>query len=185
MGIGQLTRIIRRLFEFDGGVVARQAIEDDRAFVAYHIVDLAAGSTANIALTNPTTDRSIDITGIDYTAVFDGQFSIYDTFSTVPSGGTTLSPDSLLVDTTGTQTDTAMTVVSNATFTSDGDPHFARPTTATGQGNDPATSRGTFADPIVEPGRSVAIELDNQDSAGGIAAIGVKYAELDRVPSRR
>jgi len=116
--------------------------------------------------------------------VFDGDFTIYDSFSSAPSGGAALSPDSLLLDENGAQTDTAMTVVSDATFTADGDPHFSRPTTASGTGNDPAGSGGTFADPIIEPGRSNVIELANTNSSSGRASIGVQFAELDRVPSR-
>ena len=184
MGIGQLTRIARNLFRYDQRLLKHEAIEHDRAFVTYYVTDLGAGSTANIAITNETADTSVDITGIDYTAVFDGDFTIYDSFTTAPSDGTALSPDSLLLDENGSQTDTAMTVVSDATFTSDGDPHFSRPTTASGVGNDASGSGGTFADTIIEPGRSLVVELSNTNSSSGMAAIGVEFAELDRVPSR-
>jgi len=184
MGIGQLTRIARNLFRFDVELIKQEAIEQDRAFVTYYVVDLAAGATANIAITNPTSDRSVEVLAIDYTTLFDGDFTIYDSFSSAPSGGTALSPDSLLLDENGAQTDTAMTVVSDATFTADGDPHFSRPTFASGVGDDPIGTGGAFADPVIEPGRSIVVELANTNSSAGMAAIGIEYAELDRFPSR-
>jgi len=56
MGIGQLTRIARNLFRFDQELIKQEAIEQDRAFVTYYVVDLAADATTNIAITNPTSD---------------------------------------------------------------------------------------------------------------------------------
>jgi len=184
MGIGQLTRIARRLFRFDARLIKQDAIEHDRGFVTFVVGDVPAGETLSLALSNPTADRSIDILDVDYSALFDGEFTIYDSFSSAPSGGTALSPDSLLLDENGSQTDTAMTAVRDATFTSDGDPHFRRPTTAAGVGNDPSGTEGIFGDPVVEPGRSIVVELANQNSSTGVAGIGIQYAELDRVPSR-
>lgn len=43
MGIGQLTRIARNLFRFDVDLIKQEAIEQDRAFITYYVVDLAAG----------------------------------------------------------------------------------------------------------------------------------------------
>jgi len=184
MGIGQLTRIARELFRFDTGLIKQDAIEHDRGFVTFAIGEVPVDGTLNLTLTNPTADRSLDVLSIDYTAIFDGEFTIYDSFDAAPSGGTALSPDSLLLDENGAQTDTAMTVLEDATFTSDGDPHLQRPTTASGVGPNRQGTTGAFGDPLLEPGRSVVVELSNTDTDPGVASIAIEYAELDRVPSR-
>jgi len=41
MGIGQLTRIARNLFRFDVELIKQEAIEQDRAFITYYVVELA------------------------------------------------------------------------------------------------------------------------------------------------
>lgn len=184
MGIAQLTAIARDLLQFDQDLIKRQAISDDSAFVTYYVTDVPAGETMNLAISNPTSDTSADILGISYLAVFDGDFTIYDSFSSAPSGGDPRSPDSLLLDEAGGVTSSVIDVESDATFTSDGDPHFSRPTIASGVGDDPTGSGGSFADPLIEPGRSMVVELANTNADAGRAAIGIEYAELDRVPSR-
>jgi len=153
----------------------------EQAFVASIATSVTSGATINMQLSNPSDSGvSLDVSQFLFSSQFKGQFKIYDRFSTAPSGGSTVGIDNLLMDSGGNGVDTGTaTVNSGVTFTPSGTPHFNSVLPGGGVGGTGTGGAGVGTEPIIEPGRDVVLELQNDATDTAPGSIGVVYLERE------
>lgn len=157
---------------------------DGRAYTVSHTTTVAAnGGSMNVHLKNPTGQSDpddIDIVTFAPVTQFEGKYTVYDSFSSAPSGGTELGIDNMVMD-SDNQTDTGIAVANGGvSFTDDGDPHLELPIPSGGgdsQGLGTFGGRGIGTEPIIEPGREIVIELTNESESEELGGIVVVYTE--------
>jgi hypothetical protein len=152
--------------------------ESSDAFVAYTTGTVAAGGgTEALHIANTTQDRIIDIKQFIVASQFRGQYAIYDVFDGDITGGDTVSIDNLRLDASGGVPDSgAMSAASGVSFTAT-NTHFAA---AIPSGDAPGgTSGGAGAgtEPLIEPGREIVLEIQNDSTTDRVGTVGVVYTE--------
>ncbi|UBF23322.1 hypothetical protein M1M40_gp44 [Halorubrum tailed virus 29] len=162
----------------------------EQGFVASHIYDVpGGGGTVNLFVRNPADSGFVvDVVKESFTSQFKGEFAVYDQFAAggAPSGGTDVGVDNLLMDSGGTNGSTAggVTVKRGVSFTPEGSPHFQSviPSGGGGNGGPPAASVGGAAagtEPLIEPGREVVYQLQNDATEDSKGSLGIVYLERD------
>jgi len=160
-----------------------QAKRRNRAFIVSFTDTVSdEGGTTNLHLSNPTENkRSLHVHTMNITSTFAGFYTVFDAFTSGPSGGTALTPQTLLVDSGDADAQTIMAANKNVTHSGD-DYHSTEVFTAGG-----LFSRiGSAVDaehPIVEPGREIVIEATNTSNQDGDASIFVTFCECPEVYS--
>lgn len=168
---GRIRDAVRRLASFD----RRRA--DERGFVAYTIGTVTSGGgTITLHLQNDTTDTSAEVEEFIISPQFTGRVNIYDSFSTAPNSGTTVTIDNLLMDEGGGIDTGNMTANENVSFTADGT-HIAVATPGGGSGGNSIGSDIEGTRPIIEPGREIVVELVNETTEDGLGSVGVVFSE--------
>ena len=160
-----------------------RAKRKNRAFVVSYTDTVSDdGGTTNLHLSNPSeNNRSLHVHTMNITSTFAGFYTVYDTFTADPSGGTALSPQTLLVDSSDTDAQTIMAANKNVTHNGD-DYHSTEVFTSGGR----RSRTGSAVDaehPIVEPGREIVIEVTNTSNQAGDASIFVTFCECPEVYS--
>jgi len=179
---GKIRDAVRRLSAF-----ARRR-EEMRGYVATHRFSMGGGDTETIAITNPAGSGVVaDIERFVISSQFRGQFDILDTFSAAPSGGTEVVIDNLVMDTDGSEgpeDDGSMSVVHSPSFTATGSSHFEGtiPSGGGSGGSSTTGGEGTASEPLIEPGRSAVIEIENDSNNTRPATVGYVYTELPYRP---
>ena len=153
----------------------------EQAFVASLATSVTSGGTINIQLSNPADSTvALDVSQFLFSSQFKGQFKIYDQFDTAPSGGSAIGIDNLLMDSGGNGPDTgSATANSGVTFTPSGTPHFNSVLPGGGVGGTGTGGAGIGTEPIIEPGREVVLELQNDGTDAAPGSIGVVYLERE------
>lgn len=184
MGIIDITRGIRALIRYSPPLLHRMEVEDENGYVIHAQKEVTSGGgTLAIHIGNETDGLSVDVVSIEYSADFDGTYSMYDTFSSDPTGGTSNGVDNLVLDTNGEDDNSDMTVSVDPDFTDDGTKHVEIPVLTGGAKGLSQAQQGRGTKPIIEPGRHLVIELENTSTSAGRAGFVVTYHELERVPS--
>lgn len=167
---------IKRLLIWDNHVNLRT--REESAYVAFHKADVAAnGGTINLHIKNPSDSGvSLDISEFNISSQFQASWNVFDSFSSAPSGGSGNGVDNLLMDSSGEKDTGVATVNSGVTFTSDGT-HFAGVIGSGGAAGATTGGQGHGSEPVIEPGREIVIELQNDSSSERAGAIGVVYTE--------
>jgi hypothetical protein len=159
------------------------ATRDERGFVI-SVLDTAVADTGtlNVSLENGTSDTTANLVSVQYITDFDGEARLYDSFSSAPSGGTTLDIENLLLDEDDAADPGSMTARQDASFTSSGT-HTERIIATAGPGPG-GLANFTEVAPTIEPSRDVVFEITNTSGGSGRASIEVVYYEEDTVYSR-
>jgi len=160
-----------------------QAKRRDRAFIVSFTDTVAKTSgTTNLHLKNPDHNtRSMQIHSMNIATQFPGFYTIFDSFSTAPSGGTVLDPQSMLVDATAEQTTSVMEANKNVTFS--GNDYHSTEVFATGGKTAKAGGAVDAEHPLIEPGREIVIEVTNTSVDDNDASILVTLCECPEVYS--
>lgn len=152
-------------------------------FVASFIDDVAGeGGTINLQIRNPTDSTfDIDVVQFLFASQFTGRVAIYDQFSSAPSGGTEVPIDNLLMDEGGTNGSSMGGVTANrgVSFTADGSPHFTGVLPSGGVGGTGTGGALSGTEPIIEPGREIVMELQNDATDPAAGSIGIVYLERE------
>lgn len=153
----------------------------EQAFVASFATSVTSGGTINMQLSNPSdSDVTLDVSQFLFSSQFKGQFKIYDQFDTAPSGGSVVGIDNLLMDSGGNGGDVGTaTANSGVTFTTNGTPHFSSVLPGGGVGGTGTGGAAVGTEPIIEPGREVVLELQNDGTDAAPGSIGVVYLERE------
>lgn len=171
--IQRVTRAVRRGARF----LRRRS--DERGFVAFHKTSVpSGGGTINLHLKNPSSDTTIDVEKFLISSQFKGEYAIYDAFSSTPTGGSSQTIDNLKMDSSGGPPDSGeMAVNSDVAFTASGT-HFTEVLPSGGAGANTIGGAGGGTEPLIEPGREIVIELQNDSSSVALGSIGVVYTEV-------
>lgn len=153
---------------------------DMRGFVASYAGDVAAGDSITLHVKNDSSSVVADVEAFSIGSQFRGSYTIYDAFSSAPSGGTSVAVDNLRMDSAGGPPDSGnMTVNHSVTFTASGT-HWEDVLPSGGAGQQTSGGNDTSTEPLIEPGREIVIELTNDtDSTTRPGALGVIYTEVD------
>lgn len=91
---------------FDSESTYYRKAQEGKAFVVSEVYNVAAGSTANIHLSNPDSSGK-QFWIMSATVSSDGPYIAYlhDSFDTEPSGGTTVEIENVLLDSNGSSSD--------------------------------------------------------------------------------
>lgn len=145
-----------------------------------HREEVAAGATVNVHLENPS-DSGVDanVVSMQISTIFQATFDVYDGFSTAPSGGTSTTPDNLLMDSDDANGAGAMNTNVNVSYTSS-KTHLEGVVPSGGQGNNQVGGAMNGTTPLIEPGREIVLELTNESSSAGFGAVGLVWTEEDR-----
>jgi len=160
-----------------------QAKRKDRAFVVSYTDTVAKTTgTTNLHIKNPSSNtRSLTIHTLNIATQFPGFYTVYDSFSTAPTGGTALEPQSLLMDSDATATVSVMEANKNATFS--GNDYHTTEVFATGGKTAKAGGSVDAEHPIIEPGREMVIEVTNTSVDDNDASIFAVFCECPEVYS--
>jgi hypothetical protein len=170
--LGKMRDALLRLSRF----IRRRESSD--AFVAYVTGSVpSGGGTETLHIQNPTQGRIIDIEQFVIVSQFRGQYAIYDRFDGDVTGGSSVTIGNLRLDSAGGPPDSGdMSAASGVSFTDTGT-HFSA---AIPSGDSPGgTSGGAGAgtEPLIEPGREIVIELQNDSTSTRVGTVGVVYTE--------
>jgi len=160
-----------------------QAKRKDRAFVVSYTDTVAKTTgTTNMHIKNPSSNtRSLQVHTLNISTQFSGFYTVYDAFSAAPTGGTALTPQSLLMDSDATTAVSVMEANKNVTY-SGNDYHTTEVFPAGGKtSKSGAAARGE--NPIIEPGREMVIEVTNTSVDANDASIFVTFCECPEVYS--
>lgn len=143
----------------------------------------SGGGTFNLHLANPTDSGvNLEVESFIIDTQFRGQYTIYDSFDTDPSGGTTLTIDNLRMDSANSVPDSGIAEANqDVTYTpaTDGT-HFAGVLpSGGGEGSGIGTMGGHAAgtEPIIEPGREIVIMVQNDSTNDRSGSVGIVYTE--------
>lgn len=156
-----------------------KARQEERAHVVSNREDVAAsGGTSNIHFANPSGNhKEYHVHSFILVTQFRGQVTIYDTFSSAPTGGTSLTVDNLRMDTEDVNGMGTANANSNATYTASGSPHVEAVIPSGGEGGNTIGGQIQATSPIIEPGREIVIQVTNSTSTSRPASLGVIYSE--------
>lgn len=153
----------------------------EQGFVASIVSSVTnSGGTINMHIRNPSdSDFDIDVYRFLFSSQFRGQFTIYDQFSSAPSGGSSVSIDNLLMDSGGDNGSNmgGVTANSGVSFTDEGSPHFTSVLPSGGVGGTGTGGFLTGTEPLIEPGREIVLELQNDATEDANGSIGIVYLE--------
>jgi len=160
------------------------AKQEERAFVVSYLADVSSGGgTITVQLRNPADSGfDVDVVQSVFSSQFAGQFAIYDTFDSAPANGTELTVDNLLLDSGGTNGPTQGGVVTthSVEFTPSGTPHLRTVLPSGGVGGGSTGGSLLGSEPLIEPGREIVLELENDSNNTNPGSIGVVYIERER-----
>jgi len=149
---------------------------EERGYVASERFDVGAGATENLHLKNPA-DSSTDLRvhRFKVNTQFEGNATIYDSFSSDPTGGTEAGVDNLLLDTGEQNGETLADVNTGVTFTAN-NPHMVA---VIPSGGFVGTTGGAFENggPIIEPDREIVLEVENESGSADGASLTIIYSE--------
>jgi hypothetical protein len=156
--------------------------QDEMGFVGFVTGTVTAnGGTQTLHLKNPSANsNSIDVVRFLVSPQFAGEFAIYDSFSSAPSGGSSVSIDNLKMDAGGGVDSGNMTMNSGVSFTADGT-HLDIPTPGGGNGGNTVGELIEGTEPIIEPGREIVCELTNQSGDDELGGMAIVYLEREDV----
>lgn len=161
---------------------ARVDIEkrDENVHVASTRESVAAGGTLNIHIQNPSgSGVDCNLAQVEVNTRFQGNYTIYDAFSSEPSGGSELEVDNLLMDSDDVNGEGVVVVNTGVSFTDSGTPHLLGVIPSGGQGANQIGGQSLGTRPLIEPGREIVIEVLNDSSESDVAAVTVVYTEED------
>jgi len=160
-----------------------QAKRGNRAFVvSYTDTVVKTTGTTNLHIKNPGSNtRSLQIHALNISTQFPGFYTVYDAFSTAPTGGTALDPQSLLMDSLEAPTTSVMEANKNVTFS--GNDYHTTEVFATGGKTSKSGAAARGENPIIEPGREIVIEVTNTSVDDNDASIFVTFCECPEVYS--
>jgi len=152
-----------------------------QGFVASESADVTSSGTLTLHLKNPSGNAfDIDVVQFLFSSQFKGQLKIYDRFSSGPSGGTSVGIDNLVADSGAANADTGtMTANTGVTFTADGTAHYNAALPSGGSGANGIGGAATATEPIIEPGREVVLELQNDSNSTAPGSVGAVYLERE------
>lgn len=156
-----------------------EAKYDERGFVVTAQEDVAAsGGTLNLSIQNPEgSNTEAFMQNVVVTTQFKGSMVMYDSFSSAPTNGTSVTVQNLLMDTaSGTPDSGEMDANKNVTFTDDGT-HLEQVIPSGGQGASQIGGAATGTDPILQPGREMVVEVTNTSASQAPGSINVIYRE--------
>lgn len=157
-----------------------RAKRNDRAFVASYTTTVSKDATTTMHIKNPSdSGHTLDIHMLDISTQFSGFFTVYDAFTTAPSGGDALTPQSMLMDTDADATTSTMEVNKNVTFNPDD--YHSTGVFATGGKTSKGGARLDAEHPIVEPGREIVVEVTNTSTDANDASIAATFVESSEV----
>lgn len=161
-------------------VVLQQAKRNENAYVASARQSVAAsGGTVNMALTNPSgSGINVNVKSTFVRTQFQGEATIYDEFSSAPSGGTENGVDNLLMDTGNTTGGSTTTVREGVSFTAGGD--HVKDVIPSGGAGGKVGGEAVETEPLIEPDREIVAEVQNDSGSQAKAAIIVVFVEEQR-----
>lgn len=138
----------------------------------------ANGGTFNLNLDNPSgSGVNLIVTNVVVTTQFQGVYDAFDTFSTAPSGGSSITIDNLLMDTGNIDGATQANAATDVTFTGNS-PHISRVIPSGGGGGQIGGETDAEA-PIIQPEREIVVEVTNRSGTDADASITVVYIEVE------
>jgi len=149
---------------------------EERGYVASERAEVVAGGTKNLHLKNPADSiTDLRVHGLSVDTQFEGNVTVYDSFSSDPTGGTAAGVDNLLLDTGEQNGVTLADVNTGVTFTAN-DPHLV---SVIPGGGSAGKTGGVFrnAGPIIEPGREIVLEVENTSGSAANASLTIVYSE--------
>ncbi len=160
-----------------------QAKRRDRAFIVSHTATVPKTTgTTNLHIKNPSDNtRTLQVHGLNIATQFPGFYTVYDRFSTAPSGGTSLTPQSMLMDTDATPTTSVMVTNKNVTFS--GNDYHSTEVFAAGGKTVKSGSMAQAEHPLIEPGRELVVELTNTSTDANDASVALTFCECPEVYS--
>lgn len=160
-----------------------RAKRKNRAFIVSYTDTVAKDSgTTNLHIKNPSdNERSLHVHGLNVATQFPGFYTVYDTFTAGPTGGTPLTPQALLADRQATPTTSIMEANKNVTHS--GDDYHSTEVFAAGGKTSKSGGAAKAENPIVEPGRELVIEITNTSVDDNDASIMLTFCECPEVYS--
>lgn len=158
------------------------AITQERAHIVSELYEAVSGNggTANLHLENPTdNDRSAIIDSARVSTSQRSTIRLWDGFSSAPSGGSSVDPDNLLMDSGGSSDTGTMNAATDVTFT--GNNTHAVQVAGGGQGGNALGATAQAETFIMEPDRDLVLEVTNNSSNEMEAAISIVYFEINEV----
>lgn len=167
---GNIRKCLRRLSRY----IRRR--DNEEVYLGFNTTTVTSGGgTINIHLENRTSDRVIDVHDLIITSQFEGQFAIYDRFESV-SGGSNIIIENLYMDEGNGGPDSGnMSMASDVSFTDTGT-HFREAIPSGGPGGSMGGT-GIETEPLIDPGRQIVVELQNDTANAGLGTVAVIYSE--------
>lgn len=138
------------------------------------------GGTFNLQLSNPSSSgRSAVISGVRIGTTQRATARIWDSFSSAPSGGSSVTIDNLLMDTGGGTDAGNMSANTDVSFT--GTNTHAIQVLGGGQGGNTIGATARTETFIIEPDREIVVEITNNSSNDADIVITVVYFETATV----
>lgn len=159
-----------------------QALTEEKGFIISELQTSISsnGGTFNIHMSNPSgSGRSAIIDSVSASASELCTAKIIDSFSTAPSGGSSVNIDNLLMDTGGGTDSGKMNASQDVSFT--GDNTHATAIIGSGQGGNTVGATGTVESFVIEPDREIVVELTNNSSNSARATVTSVYFEIPEV----
>lgn len=151
---------------------------DEQAFIGSRRKEVSAsGGTFNLHLKNPADSGKIFLVdSINVQTQGAAEVTIYDSFSSAPSGGNDVMIDNMLLGSDNTSPDTGVGEVnSDVSFTATSDGEHSEHTSGSGQGLQQSGGTSSTAFLCISDGREIVIQVTNNTASAYDAAISVVY----------
>lgn len=130
---------------------------------------VSAGGTLNVHLKNPSdTSKLTHLFDVIGGTQFEGTLTLYDDFSSAPSGGSDLVIDNLRMDTGGNGPDEGNMVATQDVTYTENEAHFETVLSGGGSGGNQIGGTLMSTLPIIEPGTNIYYDLESQADANDI-----------------
>lgn len=156
--------------------------KSERAFIVSELEqNQSTGDTSNLHLKNPSESGVSAIFSLLQGAPSAPSLvTVYDQFSTAPSGGSTAEINNVLLDAAGGAPDSGeVTANTNVSFTESGT-HTVKPE---GGGRGSNAIGGSADMPVLslEPGREIVLEVEKSETDGDYVGLTARWYEVPRV----